>query len=170
MTQTEALKLAMAALEDAKALLNGKDGTTTMWFAEEITAIKEALAEHQQEPEQSEIFCGVDFADGLLSVSVLRGRADDVAELLHLEQIALPAQKQKPVAMHEDWYNSNSCGHCGMVGGHSSTCRHYTTPPQRTWVGLTEDEISKLVYSCDYDEYEELVRATEAKLKEKNHG
>ena len=38
------------------------------------------------------------------------------------------------------------------------------------WVGLTEDEISKLVYSCDYDEYEELVRATEAKLKEKNHG
>ena len=42
--------------------------------------------------------------------------------------------------------------------------------PQRTWVGLTEDEISKLVYSCDYDEYEELVRATEAKLKEKNHG
>ena len=51
----------------------------------------------QQESKQSDIFCGVDFADGLLSVSVLRRLDDDVAELLHSEQIALPAQQeQKP--------------------------------------------------------------------------
>ena len=47
----------------------------------------------QQEPKQSDIFCGVDFADGLLSVSVLRRRADDVAELLHAEQIELQPQR-----------------------------------------------------------------------------
>lgn len=51
MTKDEAMKLALEALEDAKALLNGKDGTT-MWFAKEITALREALAEQpaQQEP------------------------------------------------------------------------------------------------------------------------
>lgn len=124
MTQTEALKLAMAALEDAKALLNGKDGTTTMWFAEEITAIKEALAEHQQEPVAKVIDWGIEGPR-------LKG-------------------------LTEDWPRVGTL--------------LYACPSQRTWVGLTEDEISKLVYSCDYDEYEELVRATEAKLKEKNHG
>jgi hypothetical protein len=46
----------------------------------------------QQEPKQSEIFCGVDIADGVLSVSVLRRRTDNVAELIHCEQIELPAQ------------------------------------------------------------------------------
>jgi hypothetical protein len=50
-----------------------------------------------QEPKQSEIFCGVDFADGVLSVSVLRRRPDDVAELLHSEQIEL----QQPAAQRQ---------------------------------------------------------------------
>jgi hypothetical protein len=50
-----------------------------------------------QEPKQSEIFCGVDFAEGVLSVSVLRRSPDDVAELLHFEQIELqPPAAQKP--------------------------------------------------------------------------
>lgn len=57
---------------------------------------KKSEPAQQQEPKLSEIFCVVDFADKLLSVSVLRRRNDDVAELLHFEQIALPAQ-QKPV-------------------------------------------------------------------------
>jgi hypothetical protein len=47
-----------------------------------------------QEEKQSEIFCGVDFADGVLSVSVLRRRPNDVAELLHSEQIDLPLSAQ----------------------------------------------------------------------------
>jgi hypothetical protein len=48
----------------------------------------------QYEPRQSEIFYGVDHADGVLSVSVLRRRTDGVAELLHSEQIELPAPAQ----------------------------------------------------------------------------
>lgn len=43
------------------------------------------------------------------------------------ERLAQP--EQEPVAMYEDWYNTKSCGHCGMVGGHAKSCRHYTTPP-----------------------------------------
>ena len=41
----------------------------------------------------------------------------------------------------------------------------YTTPPQRTWVGLTDEEMQDL-----WDRYAhmEMMRAIEAKLKEKN--
>jgi hypothetical protein len=41
---------ALEVLEDAKALLNNKDRTTTMWFADEITALRAALAQEQAEP------------------------------------------------------------------------------------------------------------------------
>jgi hypothetical protein len=41
----------------------------------------------------------------------------------------------------------------------------YTTPPQRTWVGLTDEETAELVHR--YAFYE-LTRQIEAKLKEKN--
>ena len=40
----------------------------------------------------------------------------------------------------------------------------YTTPPQRTWVGLTDEEIKEL----DLSNYVQVVRIVEAKLKDKN--
>ncbi len=39
-----------------------------------------------------------------------------------------------------------------------------TTPPQRTWVGLTYEEIKQM----GLDNYRQVVREVEAKLKEKN--
>jgi hypothetical protein len=47
----------------------------------------------------------------------------------------------------------------------------YTNPPQRTWVGLTDEEIQELRYKIDstaHWTYDEFARAIEAKLKEKN--
>ena len=49
----------------------------------------------------------------------------------------------------------------------------YTTPPQRTWVGLTEEEIAdcaeKMEASDPTDSFwREFFRGIEAKLKEKN--
>jgi hypothetical protein len=52
----------------------------------------------------------------------------------------------------------------------------YTTPPQRTWVGLTDEEIWKddaimaanSGYGATFDTLRDIVRAIEAKLKEKN--
>ena len=41
----------------------------------------------------------------------------------------------------------------------------YTTPPQRTWIGLTDEETTELVHK--YAFYN-LVREVEDKLKEKN--
>ena len=45
----------------------------------------------------------------------------------------------------------------------------YYTPPQRTWVGLTDDEIDDLWEStASYYNTHDFARAIEAKLKEKN--
>jgi len=43
----------------------------------------------------------------------------------------------------------------------------YTPPPQRTWVGLNDDEIDYLIHLA-YTGDEEFVQTIEAKLKEKN--
>ncbi len=45
----------------------------------------------------------------------------------------------------------------------------YTTPPQRTWVGLTDEEIMDLYFDgFSISKLTEFARAIEAKLKEKN--
>ena len=44
----------------------------------------------------------------------------------------------------------------------------YTTPPQRTWVGLTDEEVKAIVWSLPYEPSHVDSRAIEAKLKEKN--
>jgi len=44
--------------------------------------------------------------------------------------------------------------------------RYYTTPTQRTWVGLTDEELAEL--SASGLAWWDLWRAIEAKLKEKN--
>ena len=45
----------------------------------------------------------------------------------------------------------------------------YTTPPQRTWVGLTDEEIGTIAYNVNtLDGIRQFSRAIEAKLKERN--
>ena len=47
----------------------------------------------------------------------------------------------------------------------------YATPPQRTWVGLTDEEVQTLRYKIDstaHWTYDEFARAIEARLKDKN--
>ena len=45
----------------------------------------------------------------------------------------------------------------------------YTTPQQRTWVGLTDEEIYALESATDTLEFPQTVRAIEAKLKTLNN-
>jgi hypothetical protein len=45
----------------------------------------------------------------------------------------------------------------------------YTVPPQREWVGLTEDEIEQAAQGGDTN-FWDFCRIIEAKLKEKNNG
>jgi hypothetical protein len=45
-----------------------------------------------------------------------------------------------------------------------------TAPPKREWVGLTDGEVAELVEDVDWYNFPmDLVRASEAKLKEKNN-
>ena len=79
-----------------------------------------------------EIFCGVDYANGVLAVSVMRRSPDGVAELLHSEQIELAQPAQEPVAHvylfdHDGrprvaWDNAKGV----QIGD-----KLYTAPPQR---------------------------------------
>ena len=105
MTKNEALKLALDALE------------TSMYPQQKqlqaITAIKEALAQPEQEP--------VGWAEhGVIN-----------------------------------WLADRQFNHTSFL---------YETPAQRTWVGLTDDEIEQMGLS----NYIKVVRETEAKLKKKN--
>ena len=90
------------------------------------------------------------------------------------ETLAQP--EQEPVG----WLDSNDklaeFMHKDLKAEHdkrdSSTPRYfqipvYTTPPQRTWVGLTDEEISAIDWKSD-ETLHDFARAIEAKLKEKN--
>jgi hypothetical protein len=125
-----------------------------------------------QEIEQSEIFCGVDYADGVLAVSVMRRIPDGVAELLHSEQIELAQPAQEPVA----WTLLLTGEHHGIIGEAGEKfigapeCYQrvnvYTTPPKREWVGLTDEDYVEMGLSLSLIEWQH--KAIEAKLKEKN--
>jgi hypothetical protein len=120
MTKDEALKLALDALNTTES-----DCGSRAWEREQeaITAIKEALAQPEQEP----------------------------------------------VA----WMNQNGVVRkVGYEWGPNNTLTSlYTKPPQRTWVGLTGEEIKKIIGSDRYsDLLKEVVQYVEAKLKEKNNG
>ena len=42
-------------------------------------------------------------------------------------------------------------------------------PPQRTWVGLTDDEVYRIAFEFEGGHWRKIVDAIEAKLKEKNN-
>ena len=121
----EALKLALEALDNLAAWTDGEVGghMDEPYSAEvarrTITAIKEALAQPEQEP-----------IGQLCEESYGRGQVM--------------------------WFNKPVDG--SYV---------YTTPPQRTWVGLTDEDLE-----AEFSFIDELLRdtcyRTEAKLKEKN--
>ena len=112
MTEREALKLALEALKRA----TNYDPV----IARAITAIKEALAQPEQEP--------VGWAEhGVIN-----------------------------------WLADKQFNHTSFL---------YTTPPQRTWVGLTDEEIWTVLQFRGYStDTIEVAKAIEAKLKEKNNG
>lgn len=64
------------------------------------------------------------------------------------------------------------CGECWYVGN-PRTCTCPDETPQRTWVGLTDEEITELHHEIKVRlmgtyKTEDIYRAIEAKLKDKN--
>jgi hypothetical protein len=101
-----------------------------------------------------------------------------------LEQVSpdTPPQRteQEPVAWLEPEWREKICPEVGyevtMTDDHPRDLCWiplYPRPPQRTWVGLTDEEIDKAWRSVDYtvswDQHRiDIAQAIEAKLKEKN--
>ena len=105
---------------------------------------------------------------------------DDFHELLNDVEKALAQPEQEPVAYINieerklEWaYKYMSWDTPTVVN--LPKIPLYTTPPQRTWVGLTDEDITELHYEIKVRlmgtyKTEDIYRAIEAKLKEKNNG
>jgi hypothetical protein len=151
MTQ-EALKLALDALENHTAI---KHPQQIHYRDKAITAIKEALAQ-EQEPVAWLI---TDEKINSLQVDSIQ-RLVDRARHAHMTDIKLRINGQ------DEWHQADWLKHLTR-----------TTPPQRTWVGLTEEDKKQMAKEANYHwemtagEYAERIgQLTEAKLKEKNNG
>jgi hypothetical protein len=92
-----------------------------------------------------------------------------------LDKLAQPAQE--PVAWLDTEWGDRICPEVGYEA--TITEDHprnlgwiplYTTPPQRPWVGLTDDEIYKIAFALEGEHWRKIADAIEAKLKEKNNG
>ncbi|CAB4133055.1 hypothetical protein UFOVP252_43 [uncultured Caudovirales phage] len=132
-----------------------------------------------------------------MSKSIQKLQARSINEVLELENFTQSPQRteQKSVAVHQfrkrgcsDWYDGNP-DHTDGCGPYEARTLYTSTPArhgwttqqiagmarlkeaqdkklsQRTWVGLTDEEMQDL-----WDRYAhmEMMRAIEAKLKEKN--
>ena len=142
MNKDEALKLALEALEDLG--MKHYERTGEVLYKETFAAIKEALANE-----------------------ALEKKAENARELgLNYEP------EQKPVA----WM----CADESLINKGYARFSHvcmgdwkipvYTTKPQRTWVGLTDEEIDDLSRTMvkGNKSVNWLCQAIEAKIKEKN--
>ena len=143
----QALELALEALEDRTSLMKWQIARD---------AVKEALAQPERDYERG-------FIDGMQKQ--MQSSVDKA-----VNRMAQP--EQEPVA----YLCENAVGHKYFRWKKpSSTYKPialYTTPPQRTWHGLTDEEIDYIytgIRAVHHDvDSDVLCRAIEAKLKEKN--
>ena len=138
MTQTEALRLALEALDPVSTYgrVGSRDVDTAKAQAA-ITAIKAAL-EAKDEPVTGKRLELIGHADlGINNIYIFNGYGEEVPE-----------------------------GRTPLYAG-------YTTPPQRTWVGLTDEEIFDVwlneTPAPDKVFYQKLCRSIEFKLRSKNY-
>ena len=168
----EALKLALEALEVANSCVDGyyipKGKTHLPEIEEAITAIKEALVQPEQEPTTKEgelramktELWKQPKQDGKCKHCTDGCPACDARKLPEQEPVAWRAWVSKfPQGTGSDWVYVTKPIMKDSV--HNQPL--YTTPPQRTWVGLTDIDYAGLPL-----EQVGLVRWAEAKLKEKN--
>ena len=100
-------------------------------------------------------------------------RADEAIVIIK-EALAQP--EQEPVAwgvfegnLHDMFFSQLEAQEmASLKGTHAEVRPLYTTPPQRTWVGLMDAD--RLELAAAQHGWEDLLIAAETKLKEKNGG
>jgi hypothetical protein len=136
---------------------------------ERLGLYKDAYAQPEQEP--SGHFLDFAYSDSIAYVHVY----DQFRKGQQFYK-APPQPEQEPVTWGVDWGKAGDISCVSIIkrlpnGGIEVVAVEYapysyTTPPQRTWVGLTDDEISAL--SKGHIVRSTYARAIEAKLKERN--
>ena len=157
MTKDEALKKALEALEVANSCVDGyyipKGKTHLPEIELAITAIKEALANE-----------------------ALEKMAENARELgLDYEPEQEPVAWRYRMSVEDGYWVWNYATY--IERQKDDRCEPlYTTPPQRTWTGLTDGEVDKMILLMGFPPdwitenaiVKNIVRNLEAKLKEKN--
>ena len=184
----ETLKLALESMKRIDAWLIQRGYTGLMPQEKEvITSIESALAQQEQEP--------VGYVQTVIEALYENGDpiSVDAAELLQRisaqpeqEPVAFPRQAGESTwtvdtafiwrVKHtidpdtpNDFTPSEEQIETVLLALEKIPSNLYTTPPQRTWVGLTDEEhITLHDKFVDTDCYGLLIDAVEAKLKEKN--
>ena len=128
MTKDEALKLALEALELEDMACRYEKEPTPEHIAKAITAIKEALAQPEQEPVAYSYTSRITGAQGFSHHPMPRFVDSESWDI-------------KPL---------------------------YTSPPQRTWVGLTDEDFLEACQIAERGNYLVAFQRIQAKLKEKN--
>ena len=140
MTKDEALKQALEALENISTALREDDvlGSDSELMLNAITAIKEALAQ----------------PDHIRDATKMTAQPEQ-------EPVARVIDNGTPEGATE-WIPFTS-----RVEPLKTGDLLYTTPPQRPWVGLTDEDRAEIDQGL-YPTWKDEVQAIEAKLKEKN--
>ena len=145
MTKDEALKLALEALEEACGDRCNAE-YNPCFQREAITAIKEALAQPEQEP----VAWLHRFIEGGISIGLK------------------PADLKRHPERWEPLYTyppqTELVCVCGAVWEGQELVE---TPPQSTWVGLTDEEKNKMAFIAGSDKHW-LISLVENKLKKQN--
>ena len=153
--ERKVIELALEALEGYESCIDAYyAGAVCPQIDKAITALEEALAKPEQEPATKEQI--------------------REAMIFNLPLYTTPPQlkepEQEPVA-EKVYDQEDDTAYIQYFIPHDLIpigTKFYTTPPQRTWVGLTDEEARELWESTDSDDDWELMKRTEAKLKEKN--
>ena len=184
--QIEALKLALGALEIEEAQTH----YPSQFLLRAITAIKEALAEHAmretqrlgQEIEQEPLEYW-NAVEGWVKIDEVREHFDSVGcatiyKTAGEGRVPLSLAKAQPEQEPHGWYIDGYGAVIGTAEPKSVRVGEwlpwYTTPPQRTWVNLTDEDRNDCLVEADpceclaTPEAQELMRCVEAKSRSKN--
>ncbi len=222
-TQTEALKLALEALNAAEDLMHRMGMQSSDAYQETdaaITAIKETLQSNEQVEPDSLFEAFKEFGEGWESLAwelcadengeeactelIWEGgpipepwgdrwlKYEDEAKRLialvhkHTHPPVPTAQpEQEPVDLKairlvllltdhpadkapKEIQEAFANGWNGALDALEKLGKLYTTPPKRTWVGLTDEDVMSITFNFDVSSLSLVAKAVEAKLREKN--
>ena len=147
MNEREALKLTLAALKQIDEAMPFPVAKLAIMKAEEVLA------------QPAPVLTGIDCSCGRKW------------RVVNNTLTASGPPEQEPVIHRHKWDKSGErCVKCGDKDWMGGACTvPDTTPPQRTWVGLTDEDVQAAWDEMkNYDDFDTYTEVIEAKLKEKN--